>query len=356
MEVFKECTEQIIANATSANGLNHRRARITRLLGAALLMVFAVHAQADATGYVHMPYQKGWQDDFNNITFSASFSPSRDIAVGTVLQSVKNAQNMTYSTTCPVTKTTTVSGIPVPGMTDTYQTNVPGIGVHFYVTSGWGNMANPLVSVPSTEILSAGSSGTGQPTFYTRADLVVTGPIGNGTLTQLPSMSLSYAGDCINAPDYETPHGLAITAGTTIVGRTCSVTTTSVDVPLPTAFPGNLNTGSTGATPFNLSVNCTQGVTVKVTLTDASDVSNRSTILNPAPGSTAAGVGLQILNGSTPVAYGPDSAVAGNVNQWTAGTSAGGPMTIPLKAQYVRTGAVTAGTVKGAATFTMSYQ
>jgi type 1 fimbria pilin len=355
MKLFKECTGQIIAKATSANGLNHSRV-LTKLFGTASLMVFAAYAQVAAADYVHMPYQKGWQDNFNNITFSASFSPSRDISVGTVLQSVKNTQNVTYSTTCPVTKATTVSGIPVPGMADTYQTNVPGIGVHFYVTSGWGNTASPLVSVPSTEVLSAGSSGTGQPTFYTRADLVVTGPVGNGTLTQLPNMSLSYVGDCINDPSYETPHGLAITTGTTIAGRTCSVTTTSVDVPLPTAFPGNLNTGSTGATPFNLGVDCTQGVTVKVTLTDASDVSNTSTILSLAPGSTATGVGLQILSGSTAVAYGPDSAVAGNVNQWTVGTSAGGPMTIPLTAQYVRTGTVTPGTVKGTATFTMSYQ
>ncbi|MEZ0600689.1 hypothetical protein ACAX43_00790 [Paraburkholderia sp. IW21] len=187
MTLCKEFTAQVIAKSTSANSVMSKCARILKLSGAALLTVFAAHAQAG--DYVHMPFQKGWRDDFNNIAFSASFSPSRDVAVGTVLQSVKNTQNMTFSTSCPVTKTTNVSGVPVPGMTDTYQTNVPGIGVHFYVTSGWGNMANPLVSVPSTEILSAGSSGTGQPTFYTRADLVVTGPVGNGTLTQLPTTS-----------------------------------------------------------------------------------------------------------------------------------------------------------------------
>jgi type 1 fimbria pilin len=344
-----------VATAVSvqARGPVIKGALSAKLCCAALLTIGSVHAHADQ---IHMPYQKGFTDDFNNITFSASFSPSRDVAVGTVLQTVRNAQNMTYTVTCPVTKTITVNGIPVPGMTDTYQTNVPGIGVHFYATSGWGNMANPIVSVPSTEILSPGTSGEHYPTFYTKADLVVTGPVGNGTLTELPSMSLAYTGACVSDPQYETPHNLAITPGTTIAGRTCSVTTTSVDVPLRTAFPSNLNTGSTGATPFSLGVNCTQGVTVKITLTDASNVSNTSTILGLAAGSTATGVGLQILNGSKPVAYGPDSAVQGNVNQWTVGTSAGGPMTIPLTAQFVRTGAVTPGTVKGTATFTMSYQ
>ncbi|MFM0637872.1 fimbrial protein [Paraburkholderia metrosideri] len=333
--------------------MRRRGVWLTRALGAGVLMLGTLPAHAD---FVHMPYQKGWTDNLDNINFSASLSSSRDVAVGTVLQSVKNSQNMTYTATCPVTKTMTVNGTPVPGMTDTYQTNVPGIGVHFYATSGWGNMANPLISVPATEILSPGTSGSGYPTFYTRADLVVTGAIGNGTLTNLPTMSLSYSGDCIADPNYETPHTLAITAGTTITGRTCSVTTPSVDVALPTAFPSNLNTGSTGMTPFNLGVNCTKGVNVNITLTDASNVSNRSTTLSLAPGSTAGGVGLQILNGSTPIAYGPDSAVAGNLNQWAAGTSAGGAMTIPLKAQYVKTGAVTPGTVKGLATFTMSYQ
>lgn len=58
-----------------------------------------------------------------------------------------------------------------------------------------------------------------------------------------------------------------------------------------------------------------------------------------------------------PVAHGLDSAVAGNTNQWLAGTAAGGAMTIPLTVQYVRTtGAPTPGTVKGLATFTMSYK
>ncbi|WP_120345269.1 fimbrial protein [Paraburkholderia fungorum] len=341
------------ASSVQARGPMMKGSRFTKLCCAALLMIGSAYAYADE---IHMPYQKGFTDDFDNISFSAAFSPSRDIAVGTVLQSVKNAQNMTYTVTCSVTKKITVNGIPVPGMKDIYQTNVPGIGVHFYATSGWGNMANPIVSVPSTEILSPGTSGDSKPTFYTRADLVVTGPVGNGTLTELPTMSLAYTGDCVNDPKYETPHNLAITPGTTITGRTCSVTTASVDVPLPTAFPSNLNTGSTGATPFSLGVTCAQGVTVKVTLTDASDVSNRSTTLSLAPGSTAQGIGLQILNGSTPVAYGPDSAVIGNMNQWTVGTSAGGQMTIPLRAQYVRIGTLTPGTVKGAATFTMSYQ
>ncbi|MFM0044572.1 fimbrial protein [Paraburkholderia sediminicola] len=144
-----------------------------------------------------------------------------------------------------------------------------------------------------------------------------------------------------------------------VAASTCSVTSTSVAVTLPQAYTGRLPTAgaTTGATPFNLALDCSPGTRVNVTLTDASNASNTSTTLSLAPGSTATGIGLQVLNGSTPIAYGPDSAAAGNQNQWLAGTAAGGSMTIPLTAQYVRTpGTVAPGTVKGLATFTMSYQ
>ncbi|MFM0118666.1 fimbrial protein [Paraburkholderia sp. RL18-101-BIB-B] len=116
--------------------------------------------------------------------------------------------------------------------------------------------------------------------------------------------------------------------------------------------------GQKTATPFNIALNnCDQGTAVSVTLTDASNISNRSTTLSLAPDSTAAGVGLQLLNGSTTIAYGTDSASAGNQNQWFAGTASGSSMTIPLTVQYVRTDdALTPGTVRGLATFTMAYE
>ncbi|WP_414693365.1 fimbrial protein [Paraburkholderia madseniana] len=90
---------------------------------------------------------------------------------------------------------------------------------------------------------------------------------------------------------------------------------------------------------------------------DASNVSNTSSTLSLTPDSTAKGVGLQILNGTTPIAYGPDSPVAGKMNQWSAGMAAGGTMNIRLTALYIRTTVpLTPGTIKGVATFTMAYQ
>ena len=74
------------------------------------------------------------------------------------------------------------------------------------------------------------------------------------------------------------------------------------------------------------------------TLTDATNPANRSATLSLASGSTAAGVGLQILRGgSTLVNFGPDSPEAGDANQWYFGTSINGPMTIPLGVRYIQT-------------------
>jgi len=96
-----------------------------------------------------------------------------------------------------------------------------------------------------------------------------------------------------------------------------------------------------------------------VTLTDATNPTNTSQVLSLTPTSQASGVGVQILNGTTVLGYGPDSAAPGNTNQWYAGNIAVGTsrFTIPLSARYVQTGAtVTPGTANAQATFTMSYQ
>jgi hypothetical protein len=61
---------------------------------------------------------------------------------------------------------------------------------------------------------------------------------------------------------------------------------------------------------------------------------NTTSNLTLASGSTATGVALRLLNsGGTVVSYGPDSAVAGNPNQWLVGASAS-TTRIPLTAQY----------------------
>jgi type 1 fimbria pilin len=80
--------------------------------------------------------------------------------------------------------------------------------------------------------------------------------------------------------------------------------------------------------------------------------------LTLAADSTATGIAYQGLYNNNPISFGPDSSVAGNPGQFgvTASPTTGGPVFIPLGARYIRTGTIQPGTVKGLATFTMSYQ
>jgi type 1 fimbria pilin len=138
------------------------------------------------------------------------------------------------------------------------------------------------------------------------------------------------------------------------------VNQTNVTVIMPTADTRAFASGiGAVADPqaFSLALTCTAGATVLITLTDNANPANRSTALQLTSDSTAQGVGVQILNNSgTPVAFGPDSATPGNLNQWKAGTSPNGQLLVPLTARYVRTGTVSPGTVRALATFTLSYQ
>lgn len=143
---------------------------------------------------------------------------------------------------------------------------------------------------------------------------------------------------------------------------TCAVISPSIMVPLNNipirTFTG---VGSTSPNvPLMIQLQCEGGSStnhVYVTLTDETNSANTSTTLSLALGSTAKGIGIQVLNGTTVLGYGPDSSVPGNTNQWFAGTVGAGGYNIPLTARYVQTTpTVEAGTANGIASFTMSYQ
>jgi len=146
---------------------------------------------------------------------------------------------------------------------------------------------------------------------------------------------------------------------------TCTVTTPKISVRLPILKVSDLSSPGTpaGRENFQIDLSCNGGKTVYVTLTDATDPSNRSNLLTLSKDSSAGNVKLQILKRSdyTPVNFGPDSAVLNNPGQWLFGSSGapgttGNNRSILLAAQYVSTGPVTPGTVNAVATFTLYYQ
>lgn len=255
----------------------------------------------------------------------------------------------------------------IAGYNDVYPTNVPGIGVRYTVSNGGGTSCSGLPSpytvqngtrlVVCHQLTAAASPGYDYKLNFT-AQFIKTGTIAPGALTTVPALSIT---NSLNnqAGNYLWGNAFTGMASGSFNNIACSVTQTAVQVKMPQAQTKDLATtgATTGATPIALSLICDAGVQVAITLTDATTPANRSNTLSLTPDSTASGVAYQIAFNGTPVFYGADSAAAGNLNQWSAGVSTAGAFSIPLSVQYVRTsGTLVPGTVRGLATFTMSYQ
>ncbi|WP_233848562.1 fimbrial protein [Paraburkholderia sp. HD33-4] len=147
-----------------------------------------------------------------------------------------------------------------------------------------------------------------------------------------------------------------------IANQTCTVTTPSIGVSLGNVPLSRFQAvgSSSDTVPFQIGLNCS-GVTTNyyVTFTDNNDPANHSNALSLAAGSSASGVGIQIVKDGSPVSFGPDSSAAGNLHQIFVGASAGSGsvVSLPFGGRYVKTSnTMTIGSAKGVATFTMSYQ
>ncbi|WP_460900907.1 fimbrial protein [Paraburkholderia jirisanensis] len=235
-----------------------------------------------------------------------------------------------------------------------------------YIAIIYGGNAFGNGSIDSTWKASTGPGGlnaTFVQSIYVTVQFQVTGPVSSGPLSVNPAGG-SGIPDQI-AAFYANPNGgrvfrvILAANSSSIVASACNVTTPSIAVQLPAVTPRTLTkVGTTaGAQTTSIDLTCPSSSRVFITLTDNAKPTNTSNTLTLKPDSTAQGVGLQILNANGPVSYGPDSAIAGNKNQWLVGTPSGGVLKIPLTVQYIQTAAtVRPGTVSGVATFTMSYQ
>lgn len=262
---------------------------------------------------------------------------------------------------------TTTGAYPSIGLAPVYSTAVPGVGLAFTYTGSLAvasdiSGAGMFFPAHSTVGLGASTYVNGGAGFVMY--LVKTGPIQGGTLT----------GEFAHWDAQESSGTTSNIVSMQFVGSipvvpsspSCTVTSPSISVPLdPTSVAGFAGVGTTAgnAQNFNITLNCSAGTAgtsthVSITLTDATNTSNTTDMLTPSAGSTAAGVGIRIFNGSTPVRFGPDSNAIGNTNQWSVTTvgAGGGSISIPLSAQYVQIGStVGGGDVKALATFTMAY-
>lgn len=308
------------------------------------------------------------------VTFSPAtlaFSPAgpysvpRDAAVGSQIASAQ-ASATASGISCALIETATVNGTEISPGSGVYQTSVSGIGVSFYVVNGPSQTLITSTGGGYTSgIIAAPGNG---PLPGLAAVMVVSGPVVAGySLSALPNIAVSFAptGSC--GWNNSLPTTLVTSANNSaVVPITCTVTTPSVSVNLPTVSLGSLTAvGSTaGSTAFPIGLSCASGASVYITLSDVTTPANTTSLLTLAPESTAQGIKLRILNGSGPIAFGPDSAEAGTTHQWLLGPSSS-VNGVPLTVQYYRDDTtasgnapapLTAGSVYARATFTMSYQ
>lgn len=231
-------------------------------------------------------------------------------------------------------------GALVLGNSYTYATNVPGIGIRFfdiYKASkrywGEGNQESY-------------DGGWGWDGTTLGIEVVVTGPVSSGTINgaligtfRLGSLTIA---------------NLHVTTAA-VVPSTCRVDATQT-VNLAQVRPNDLpSVGSVaGNAQFNIKLlNCPAGMNSITYQLDAPSgiINATSGTFSATADSTARGIGFIVKD----VSNAPFS--LGNAHPLSAYNKAtGGDYPIQLAVQYYRTGALSAGTVKGILTYTLSYQ
>ena len=234
-----------------------------------------------------------------------------------------------------------------------YETGVAGIGIR----TAWSN----TLSVQPADITQAmvqnwpraqqtlpNFRGAYLPPALYRVQLIKTGPIAPGVIAfQNPTATSMYGGIVATSTNFTSTQVNIRTAG-------CRVTNRNIIVELPTTSLQSFSAvGSTqGATQFSIPLVCDAGISIAYELDGTADVSNAPGVLaNQAGSGMATGVGVQVLQGKTPVTL---NAVSSPYVRTTSDNEA---VSIPMTARYFKTSpVVTSGRVSAIATLNMNYQ
>jgi type 1 fimbria pilin len=281
--------------------------------------------------------------------------PGASAAFGVPVNCTVNPGADWYITTNPAASITLV-----PGYSDVYTTSGMGAGVGFRMRNAAGAVMTPVNYQGTVSTYDMGPSQNGSNVLQGRFELVKT-----GTATVGSFGFSSWA----HVPNQEWANGTGATSTInfkyTILNNSvpsCSVTTPDIVVTLPTvsssAFQG---VGATaGTTMLNLGLQCDANAKPAISITDSAAPSNQTNALTLASGSSATGLGVQILYQMTPMFFGPatysyTTSSTSNTSNVSLGTLSG-TQNVVFQARYIRTAAsVTAGTVRALATFTMNY-
>jgi len=233
-----------------------------------------------------------------------------------------------------------------------YPTGIPGIGVRIHFSGATVNDYWPFTD--NVDYDQRGYLGLNTGAQLQLEFIKTAASVGAGTMTgRIGEWTPTIAG---------IPYIVVDLSSLTLKpnGPTCALTTPDVTVDLASEDASALNAaGYLGEKDFKINLACSGGdantlTTMHMFLTDQTSQGTRDDKLSLAAGSTATGVGIQILNNDTPVTFGPD--LSGTTTKIDKAIPQGvATVDIPLKARYVRAGTATAGAVKAIATFTVTY-
>lgn len=234
--------------------------------------------------------------------------------------------------------------------TNYFKTNVDGVGLQLnWKHNGWNETVNSIIQ-------QADRNFSDSTTPQLVAQFKLTKPISRGvhTVDLSPFRAQYYL---------ESPHGVLLADFTlspitiTVTGESCDLDTSVITVPLKTISLRDLESGESAiVSPSDTQIrlnNCDAGVEPAVDFY-ASNISPDSLILYPNAGSTAQGMGLQLLIGNNNQIINLSS---GN-RDYIAGfkTTEGQSIDIPFKVRYIKTGGkMTGGTFTASVNFSVAY-
>jgi type 1 fimbria pilin len=352
-----------VSCATTAARANDRSQRLLRLLCACLLLITMVSLPRAVWATCWFTSGSATTVTFNAGTIT--LTPSTTIGQVLWTSSAASPANPPVldcdGTTNGGIVNTVAASTPVNGDDTLIPTGIPGISYRLL----YPDASTLLALYPNYPAKS------GPYSVATSLQLVYTGPY-------LPPNNSSLAGQLSQWQiEICTPNGgkkkckkkstpsqqpvvtFNISAIINIQVPTCNVDPGSVNkvVTLPGVTAAQVTANPTpGSTPFSLQlVNCPANQKVFININTTNPYPSAPGVVAPTTGTGyAANVGVQILgaDGSTPITFSDDPAQAINT-----GTTSGSSYAINLYARYYRTGTpVTAGTVKGIATYTINYQ
>lgn len=285
----------------------------------------------------------------------------RDVLVGTVLSTTSVTSTIVCNTTGMVpgerwiyTAASTNVDLGAGASTSVRKTPYPGIALF------WTNLNNTGSSATwSRFLLNDTTSIRRQPTqatpgiantfFSDTIALWADGPIAAGMFPGY-SFAINYG-----SPNDASPANRLVTFTIppfAVNAVACSVLESVIPVPMGTVEKRSF--GGVGSTsedvPFSIPLECDANTRVNITLQGNADASGAPGVLalnNDADSAT--GVGVQILQGGTPVTF--------NNLTYINTTAVDGPFNIDYTARYYKTAAnMTTGGANATATFTMTYR